>query len=138
MFRLIGTSTSAPQLAREIANPPLPAPTNIPSPSATSDIEDRGGGDLPQRNAKAWRGDQDRRLENDKGDAAKEPSRLAHRSPPFRSIISTPAAASSLSDCCNLKSSKDWVRFAKTLLVLTASALAAFEGARLVRHRSRP
>jgi len=32
---------------------------------------------------------------------------------------------------------KDWVRFAKASPVLTASALAAFEGARLVRHRSR-
>ena len=42
-----------------------------------------------------------------------------------------------LADGSDLKSSKDWVRFAKTSPVLTASALAAFAGARLVRHRSR-
>jgi len=36
-----------------------------------------------------------------------------------------------------LKSSQDWVRFAKTSPVLTASALAASEGARLARHRCR-
>jgi hypothetical protein len=41
-----------------------------------------------------------------------------------------------LADGGDLKSSKDWVRFAKRRRVLTAFALAAFEGARLVRHRS--
>jgi hypothetical protein len=44
VFRLIGTSTAAPQLAREVANPPLPAPTDIPA--TNSEIEKRGGGDL--------------------------------------------------------------------------------------------
>jgi hypothetical protein len=44
VFRLIGTSTAAPQLAREVASPPLPAPTNIPT--SNSEIEKRGGGDL--------------------------------------------------------------------------------------------
>jgi hypothetical protein len=42
-----------------------------------------------------------------------------------------------LADGRDLKSSKDWVRFAKTSPALTASALAAFEVGRRVRHRSR-
>jgi hypothetical protein len=46
-------------------------------------------------------------------------------------------AARSLGDGRDLKSSKDWVRFAKTSPVLTASALAASEVERRVRHRSR-
>jgi len=48
-FRLVGTSAAAPQLARRIANPPLPAPK---SPRATlQDKEERGGGNIepPQR-----------------------------------------------------------------------------------------
>jgi hypothetical protein len=42
-----------------------------------------------------------------------------------------------LADGSDLKSSIDWVRFAKTSPVLTASALAASEVERRVRHRSR-
>jgi hypothetical protein len=42
-----------------------------------------------------------------------------------------------LADGSDLKSSKDWVGFAKTSPVFTASALAALEGARRVRHCSR-
>jgi hypothetical protein len=45
IFRLIGTSADAPQLAREIASPQLPPPTEIPS--SLMEIEKRGGGDLP-------------------------------------------------------------------------------------------
>lgn len=44
IFRLIGTSTAAPQLARRLTNPPLPAPTQVPATPA--DIADRGGGNL--------------------------------------------------------------------------------------------
>jgi hypothetical protein len=44
VFRLIGTSTAAPQLAREVANPPLPTPTDIPS--SPEEVAKRGGGDL--------------------------------------------------------------------------------------------
>ena len=46
MFRLIGTSAAAPQLARWIADAALPLPTNVPSPGDTVEIEKRGGGDL--------------------------------------------------------------------------------------------
>jgi hypothetical protein len=47
VFRLIGTSTAAPQLARWVVGPsPLPYPTHIPSPGHTVEIEKRGGGDL--------------------------------------------------------------------------------------------
>jgi hypothetical protein len=42
-----------------------------------------------------------------------------------------------LRDATRLRDRENWVRFAKTALVLTASALAGSEGARLVRHRSR-
>jgi hypothetical protein len=44
VFRLIGTSTAAPQLAREVANPPLPTPTDIPT--SPEEVAKRGGGDL--------------------------------------------------------------------------------------------
>jgi hypothetical protein len=46
VFRLVGTSAAAPQLARWVANSPLPAPTDVPSPNDTVEIEKRGGGDL--------------------------------------------------------------------------------------------
>ena len=41
VFRLTGTSAAAPQLARRVANPPLPAPTNVPNSP-----EERGAGNL--------------------------------------------------------------------------------------------
>jgi hypothetical protein len=44
VFRLVGTSTAAPQLAREVARGPLPAPTRVPTTPAG--IGQRGGGDL--------------------------------------------------------------------------------------------
>ncbi|WP_331291564.1 MULTISPECIES: hypothetical protein [Methylobacterium] len=44
VFRLIGTSTAAPQLARHLTNPPLPAPTDVPTTS--EEIAKRGGGNL--------------------------------------------------------------------------------------------
>lgn len=44
IFRLIGTSTAAPQLARRLMNPPLPAPTQVPA--NPGDIAERGGGNL--------------------------------------------------------------------------------------------
>jgi hypothetical protein len=44
VFRLIGTSAAAPQLAREVANPPLPTPTDIPT--SPEEVAKRGGGDL--------------------------------------------------------------------------------------------
>jgi hypothetical protein len=51
VFRLIGTSVAAPQLARQVAKLAnglqFPAPTNVPSPNDTVEIEKRGGGDLP-------------------------------------------------------------------------------------------
>lgn len=50
VFRLIGTSTAAPQLARQVAKltvgSQLPAPTHAPSPNDIVEIEKRGGGDL--------------------------------------------------------------------------------------------
>ena len=47
MFRLIGTSTAAPQLARQVAKlAPLPPPTNVPSLGDTVEIEKRGGGNI--------------------------------------------------------------------------------------------
>lgn len=50
VFRLIGTSTAAPQLGRQVAKWvsgwPVPPPTNVPSPSDIVEIEKRGGGDL--------------------------------------------------------------------------------------------
>jgi hypothetical protein len=46
VFRLTGTSVAAPQLAREVANPPLPPATNVPPPGNVVEIEKRGGGDL--------------------------------------------------------------------------------------------
>jgi hypothetical protein len=44
VFRLIGTSAAAPQLAREVARGPLPPATNVPT--SPSEIAKRGGGDL--------------------------------------------------------------------------------------------
>lgn len=44
VFRLVGTSTAAPQLAREVARGPLPAATRVPTTPAG--IAERGGGDL--------------------------------------------------------------------------------------------
>jgi len=44
VFRLIGTSTASPQLARQLANPPLPAPTQVPT--TPGEIAKRGGGNL--------------------------------------------------------------------------------------------
>jgi hypothetical protein len=46
VYRLIGTSAAAPQLARWVFGP-LPSPTHVPSPGDTVEIEKRGGGDLP-------------------------------------------------------------------------------------------
>jgi hypothetical protein len=49
VFRLIGTSTAAPQLARlfakVVSGTPLPPPTNVPT--TLLEMEKRGGGDLP-------------------------------------------------------------------------------------------
>lgn len=44
MFRLIGTSAAAPQLARHLADPPIPAPTNVPV--QPDEIAKLGGGDI--------------------------------------------------------------------------------------------
>ena len=44
VFRLIGTSAAAPQLARHVARPALPTPTNVPTPP--DEIFKRGGGNL--------------------------------------------------------------------------------------------
>ena len=44
VFRLIGTSAAAPQLARYVTNPPLPVPYDMPT--TLEDIRKRGGGDL--------------------------------------------------------------------------------------------
>ena len=48
VFRLTGTSTAAPQLARHIAKPPglFPPATDVPSPGDYVEIEKRGGGNL--------------------------------------------------------------------------------------------
>jgi len=50
VFRLIGTSTAAPQLARQFAKlrggVPFPIPTHVPSPNEIVEIEKRGAGDL--------------------------------------------------------------------------------------------
>jgi len=46
VFRLIGTSAAAPQLARWVVDASLPTPFNVPSPGDTIEIEKRGGGDL--------------------------------------------------------------------------------------------
>ncbi|WP_108515423.1 hypothetical protein [Bradyrhizobium algeriense] len=48
VFRLTGTSTAAPQLARHIAKPPaqFPQATDVPSPGDYVEIEKRGGGNL--------------------------------------------------------------------------------------------
>jgi hypothetical protein len=44
VFRLTGTSTAAPQLARRVTNPPIPSPNDIPT--TLEEIRKRGGGDL--------------------------------------------------------------------------------------------
>jgi len=44
VFRLIGTSTAAPQLARRIADPAFPPPTNVPT--SLVDMEKRGAGNI--------------------------------------------------------------------------------------------
>lgn len=44
VFRLIGTSAAAPQLARRAAEPPLPAATDVPTTPRGK--EQRGGGDI--------------------------------------------------------------------------------------------
>ena len=50
VFRLIGTSAAAPQLGRQIvklvSGLPFPAPTDVPSPNDTVEIEKRGGGNI--------------------------------------------------------------------------------------------
>ena len=50
VFRLRGTSTAAPQLARQIAKLasglPFPPPTNVPSSTDIVEIENRGGGNI--------------------------------------------------------------------------------------------
>jgi hypothetical protein len=46
VFRLIGTSAAAPQLARWVVDASLPTPTHVPAPGDTIEIEKRGGGDL--------------------------------------------------------------------------------------------
>ena len=44
VFRLIGTSAASPQLARHLADPPIPPPSNV---SALPDeIAKRGGGNV--------------------------------------------------------------------------------------------
>jgi hypothetical protein len=43
-FRLAGTSTAAPQLARHIADPPVPPPHDVPN--TTLEQHKRGGGNL--------------------------------------------------------------------------------------------
>jgi hypothetical protein len=47
VFRLIGTSTAAPQLARWFFDGSPTQPSDVPSPSDAVEIEKRGGGDLP-------------------------------------------------------------------------------------------
>ena len=44
VFRLIGTSAAAPQLARHVADPPIPPATNLPT--LPSEIGKRGGGNI--------------------------------------------------------------------------------------------
>jgi hypothetical protein len=44
VFRLIGTSAAAPQLARRIANPPIPPAHDVPYP--LKEKYKRGGGDI--------------------------------------------------------------------------------------------
>jgi hypothetical protein len=50
VFRLVGTSTAAPQLARQLAKVgspmPFPQPTDVPSVTNTLEIEKRGGGNI--------------------------------------------------------------------------------------------
>jgi hypothetical protein len=46
VFRLIGTSTAAPQLARWITRGGLPPATNVPPSTDVEGIEQRGGGNL--------------------------------------------------------------------------------------------
>jgi hypothetical protein len=44
VFRLIGTSTAAPQLARRIAGPAFPAATDVPTNAV--ETEKRGAGNI--------------------------------------------------------------------------------------------
>jgi hypothetical protein len=44
VFRLTGTSVAAPQLARHVAKPALPQPTNVPT--SLEEIRKRGRGNL--------------------------------------------------------------------------------------------
>lgn len=44
VFRLIGTSTAAPQLARRVVNPPIPPAHDVPT--SPPEIGKRGGGDV--------------------------------------------------------------------------------------------
>jgi hypothetical protein len=44
VFRLIGTSAAAPQLARHIADPPIPPPTN--ATVGAEEIAKRGSGNI--------------------------------------------------------------------------------------------
>jgi hypothetical protein len=46
VFRLTGTSAAAPQLARHVADPPIPAPTKVPPPTQPGEIAKRGGGNI--------------------------------------------------------------------------------------------
>jgi hypothetical protein len=44
VFRLRGTSAAAPQLARHVANPPIPSAKNVPT--SPGEIAKRGGGNI--------------------------------------------------------------------------------------------
>ena len=46
VFRLIGTSAAAPQLARWFAGVGPPPPTDVPAPTDVEGIRQRGGGDV--------------------------------------------------------------------------------------------
>ena len=46
VFRLIGTSAAAPQLARHVADPPLPPARRVPMSSEPDEIAKRGGGNI--------------------------------------------------------------------------------------------
>jgi hypothetical protein len=46
VFRLIGTSAAAPQLARHVANSSIPAATEVPAVTDAEEIAKRGGGNI--------------------------------------------------------------------------------------------